>query len=74
MKSIAARSIVVVTLAATLAGLACGEDKLERGLAPPDEVAAPESADEMAMTAEQRREKERKQEARQERSLFEEDQ
>jgi hypothetical protein len=74
MNSILTRWAVVVPLGVALTSLACGENKLERGLTPPGEVAAPESADEMAMTEEQRREQERKAEARQERALFEENQ
>lgn len=48
------RSVGVVILLAALGALGCGDDRIERGLALPDEVATPESEHELGMTEPER--------------------
>jgi hypothetical protein len=74
MKSTHTAWFATASLGAAVLLLACGENKLERGLTPPGEAAAPESAREMEMTEEQRRKQEEREEARKERAAFEAEQ
>ncbi len=48
------RIVLAAILSVTPALLACGEDRIERGLATDDEVAVPESEHELDMTEAER--------------------
>lgn len=64
--------LAALTLGIGVSTLACGGDRDERGLAFPGEDSTPESAAEMGMTEDQRREKAMLEEAAKERQEFNE--